>query len=291
LTSIVDAAVEAARPLLDEKRHHLIVALPSEALTLEADPLRLAQVVSNVLNNAAKYTDPGGRIELSAQVTSTTVRITVRDNGIGIPAKSLARIFDMFAQIDSHSSRTEGGLGIGLALVKGLVELHGGTTEVASAGAGQGTEFTVNLPLPARGTDVALGAAVTAEVRSATGRRVLIADDNKDAADSLGILLEIDGHEVRVAHGGHAALALAQAFRPEVALLDIGMPEMSGYEVAEALRKEPWGSAIRLIALTGWGQERDRRQSKTAGFDRHLTKPIDMDALCGVLTDLFSAER
>jgi PAS domain S-box-containing protein len=291
LTSIVDAAVEAARPLLDEKRHHLIVALPSEALTLEADPLRLAQVVSNVLNNAAKYTDPGGRIELSAQVTSTTVRITVRDNGIGIPAKSLARIFDMFAQIDSHSSRTEGGLGIGLALVKGLVELHGGTTEVASAGAGQGTEFTVNLPLPARGADVALGAAVTAEVRSATGRRVLIADDNKDAADSLGILLEIDGHEVRVAHGGHAALALAQAFRPEVALLDIGMPEMSGYEVAEALRKEPWGSAIRLIALTGWGQERDRRQSKTAGFDRHLTKPIDMDALCGVLTDLFSAER
>jgi two-component system CheB/CheR fusion protein len=283
LTSIVDAAVEAARPLLDEKRHHLIVNLPPEVPPLEADPLRLAQVVSNLLNNAAKYTDSGGRIELSARVALNTVSMTVKDNGIGIPPQSLDRIFDMFAQIDSQSSRTEGGLGIGLSLVKGLVELHGGTTEVASAGAGLGSEFTVNLPLPAVDIDTAQTAAPDGFPHNATGRRVLIADDNRDAADSLALLLEIDGHEVRVAHGGHAALALAQAFRPEVALLDIGMPELSGYEVATALRKEPWGKAMRLIALTGWGQESDRRHSKAAGFDWHLTKPIDMDTLYTVL--------
>ncbi len=290
LTSIVDAAVEAARPLLDDKRHHLIVDLPPEVPTLEADPLRLAQVLSNLLNNAAKYTDPGGRIELSAYVAMDTVRMTVKDNGIGIPAQSLDGIFDMFAQIDSQSPRTEGGLGIGLSLVKGLVELHGGTTEVSSAGVGQGSEFSVNLPMPAVELAAAQSAAADAMPRAASGRRVLIADDNKDSADSLAILLEIDGHEVRVAHGGHAAVALAQAFRPEVALLDIGMPELSGYEVAAALRKEPWGKPIQLIALTGWGQESDRRRSKAAGFDWHLTKPIDMDALGAVLTGQSPAE-
>jgi PAS domain S-box-containing protein len=275
LNSIVDAAVEAARPLLDEKMHHLIVDLPPDPPTLEADPLRLAQVLSNLLNNAAKYTDPGGRIELSARVAINALSITVRDNGIGIPPQSLDRIFDMFSQIDSQSSRTEGGLGIGLSLVKGLVELHGGSTDVASAGIGQGSEFTVHLPLPALDMDAANVTAAVAVSHAATGRRVLIADDNKDAADSLAMLLEIEGHEVRVAHGGHAALALAQAFRPEVALLDIGMPELTGHEVATALRKEPWGKAIQLIALTGWGQERDRQQALEAGFNHHLTKPID----------------
>ena len=290
LTSIVDAAVEAARPLLDEKRHHLIVDLPPEVPTLEADPLRLAQVVSNLLNNAAKYTDSGGRIELSARVAMNTVSMTVKDNGIGIPPQSLDRIFDMFAQIDSQSSRTEGGLGIGLSLVKGLVELHGGTTAVASAGAGQGSEFTIHLPLHVLDMKCAQPAASDVVPHDAAGRRVLIADDNKDAADSLAVLLEIGGHEVRVAHGGHAALALAQAFRPEVALLDIGMPELSGYEVATALRKEPWGKAMQLIALTGWGQESDRLHSKAAGFDWHLTKPIDLDTLCTVLRDQPSAE-
>ena len=285
LTSIVDAAVEAARPLLDEKRHHLIVDLPPEVPTLEADPLRLAQVVSNLLNNAAKYTDSGGRIELSARVAMRMVSLTVKDNGIGIPPQSLDRIFDMFAQIDSQSSRTEGGLGIGLSLVKGLVEMHGGTTDVASGGIGQGSEFTVNLPLPARDMDAAQTAPPDAVAADATGRRVLIADDNKDAADSLAMLLEIDGHEVRVAHSGHAALALAQTFRPEIALLDIGMPELSGYQVAAALRKEPWGKAMQLIALTGWGQESDRRRTKAAGFDWHLTKPIDVDMLYTVLKD------
>ena len=212
LTSIVDAAVEAARPLLDEKRHHLIVDLPPEVPTLEAHPLRLAQVVSNLLNNAAKYTDSGGRIELSARVAMHT-------------------------------------------------------------------------PLPALDMDAAQTAPPDAVPSDATGRRVLIADDNKDAADSLAMLLEIDGHEVRVAHSGHAALALAQVFRPEVVLLDIGMPELSYYEVATALRKEPWGKEMQLIALTGWGQESDRRRTKSAGFDWHLTKPIDIDTLYTVLRD------
>jgi CheY-like chemotaxis protein len=282
--------VEAARPLLDEKRHQLIVDLPPEVPTVNADPLRLAQVVSNLLNNAAKYTDPGGRIELLARLAMNRLRITVTDNGIGIPAQSLTRIFDMFSQVDSQSSRTEGGLGIGLSLVKGLVELHGGTTEVASAGVGQGSEFTVTLPLPAVDVDAPRPAMADAVPAVANGRRVLIADDNKDAADSLAMLLEIDGHEVRVAHGGHAAMALAQAFRPEVAVLDIGMPEFSGYDVAMALRKESWGKAMQLIALTGWGQESDRRQSRAAGFDRHLTKPIDTDALRAALTDWNSAD-
>jgi len=279
LNSIVDAAVEAARPLLDEKRHHLIVDLPPEVPTLQADPLRLAQVVCNLLNNAAKYTDPGGRIELSARVAIDAVSMTVRDNGIGIPAQSLDRIFDMFAQIDGQSSRSGGGLGIGLSLVKGLVELHGGYIEVASAGLGHGSEFTVRLPLTAIDRNAAQTPAADALPPAAKGRRVLIADDNKDAADSLAMLLEIDGHEVRVAHGGHAALALAQAFRPEVALLDIGMPELTGHEVATALRREPWGKTIQLIALTGWGQERDRQQALEAGFNHHLTKPVDPDQL------------
>ena len=286
LTSIVDAAVEAARPLLDEKRHHLIVELPREVPLLEADPLRLAQVIANLLNNAAKYTDPGGRIELSAGVFGNRLRVTVKDNGIGIPAESLDRIFDMFAQVDSQSSRTEGGLGIGLSLVKGLVELHGGTTEVASAGVAQGSEFTINLPMPAIDQGAEQTSAAEGTPAAAMARRVLIADDNKDAADSLAMLLELDGYEVRVAHGGHAAVALAQAFRPELVLLDIGMPELDGYEVAALLRKEAWGKAIQLIALTGWGQESDRRHSKAAGFDRHLTKPVDLDALNAVLQEL-----
>jgi PAS domain S-box-containing protein len=290
LTSVVDAAVEAARPLLDEKRHQLIVDLPPEVPTLEADPLRLSQVVSNLLNNASKYTDPGGRIELSARVAMNAVSIQVRDNGIGIPPQSLDRIFDMFAQIDSQSSRTEGGLGIGLSLVKGLVELHGGTTEAASAGVGRGSEFTVRLPLLPIDMHAAQAVGADALPHAATGRRVLIADDNKDAADSLAMLLEIHGHEVRVALGGHAALALAQAFRPEVALLDIGMPELSGHEVAAALRKEPWGKAIQLIALTGWGQDRDRQKALEAGFNHHLTKPIDPDQLEALIAIRLSAD-
>jgi two-component system CheB/CheR fusion protein len=291
LTSIVDAAVEAARPLLDDKKHDLIVNLPSATPILDADPLRMSQVLSNLLTNAAKYTNPGGHIEVAGHVEGNTVRITVRDDGIGIPADALDRIFDMFSQVDSRSAHADGGLGIGLSLVKGLVELHGGTTEAASAGMAQGSVFTIRLPLIAVSPAGGSAQPTEDEHRTVAGLKVLIADDNRDAADSLAMLLEIDGHEVRVAHGGRAALALAQAFRPDVALLDIGMPDMSGYDVASMLRREPWGGGIRLVALTGWGQEGDRRRSSDAGFDLHLTKPIDPSALSEVLHHTTRANR
>jgi PAS domain S-box-containing protein len=285
LTSIVDAAVETARPLLDSKSHHLVVTLPGQEIQLEVDPLRLSQVLSNFLTNAAKYTDAGGHIALSGSVRDGYLYLIVKDNGIGIAADSLNQLFTMFSQVDGASVRAEGGLGIGLALAKGLMELHGGIVEVRSAGLGQGSEFTARLALPAMEPLSASTPNRGVPGRQASGRRILVADDNKDAADALAMLLEIAGHEVRVAHNGRAALTLAQTFRPEVGLVDIGMPELSGYEVARALRHEQWGSDIYLIALTGWGQEGDRQQALEAGFDCHLTKPIDPDVLETFLSD------
>jgi PAS domain S-box-containing protein len=279
LMDIVDSAVEAARPLLDTKQHSLVVSLPAEALILDADPLRLSQVLSNLLTNAAKYTDPAGHIELSASVQCGELRLSVKDNGIGIPVGSLNRIFEMFSQVETAAARTDGGLGIGLALVKGLVELHGGAIEARSDGPGLGSEFAVRLPLAASDVAAVPTNGTVAPPIASSGRRVLVADDNKDAADSLAMVLELSGHDVRVAHGGRAALALAQTFRPDVALLDIGMPELNGYEVAKELRREPWATGILLIALTGWGQDDDRQRAKDAGFNHHLTKPLDLDTL------------
>ena len=284
LTSIVDTAVEAARPLLDEKQHRFEIALPSQPVWLEVDALRLSQVMSNLLANAVKYSNVGGLIELIATVEGTAVSLTVRDDGIGIPPDLLDQIFDMFSQLDAGSARSDGGLGIGLALVKGLVELHGGTVEAKSAGPGQGSQFTVRLPAAVT-TTVEIGSPSEASTASQTGRRVLIADDNKDAADSLAMLLQMGGHDVRVVYNGRAALALAQSFRPDVALLDIGMPELSGYEIAAQLRGEPSGTAIQLFALTGWGQDGDRQRTKEAGFDLHFTKPVDLEALEAALLD------
>ncbi len=278
LLPVVDAAVEAVQPTLERKNQQLEVKLPSEAIQLEADHLRLAQVISNLLTNAAKYSDPGSRIVLACSVQPDGLVLSVRDNGIGIAAESLAGVFEMFSQVDSGHGRSDGGLGIGLALVKGIVELHGGRVEARSAGLGQGSEFIVHLPL---GGEARTASRPTGngEQMPATARKILIADDNRDAADSLAILLEMAGHEVRVAHLGKTALALAQTFRPDTALLDIGMPDLSGYEVAESLRKEPWASDIRLIALTGWGQDSDRRRALEAGFHHHLIKPVDPDKL------------
>jgi PAS domain S-box-containing protein len=279
LTDIVDSAIEAARPLIESKHHAFSVSLPPTELTLVCDPLRLAQVLSNLLTNAAKYTDPAGHIELCASVADGTLCVSVKDDGIGISAESLVHIFDMFSQIDEASSRAAGGLGIGLALVKGLVDLHGGHIEVSSDGLGRGSTFTVHLPV-ALSSAAADAAAVSDVTRSAADRRrVLVADDNKDAADSLAMLLKLEGHDVRVAHNGRAALSLAQTFRPHVALLDIGMPELSGYEVAVQMRREAWGAGIKLIAISGWGQDVDRQRASLAGFDQHLTKPIDPAAL------------
>jgi CheY-like chemotaxis protein len=279
LTEVVDSAVEASRPLLDGKHHQFSVALPAAELWLDADPLRLSQVLSNLLTNSAKYTDPGGHIEMSVYVKDNVLCLAVKDDGIGIAPESLNGIFEMFSQVDSASTRTEGGLGIGLALVKGIVDLHGGTVGVQSAGSGLGSEFIVRLPIAPADDTPSPASASDVPPLAASGRRVIVADDNKDAADALAMLLELAGHEVRVAHGGRAALSLAQTFRPDVAILDIGMPDLSGYEVAAQLRREPWGVAIVLIALTGWGRDDDRQRAKAAGFDRHMTKPVNPEKL------------
>jgi PAS domain S-box-containing protein len=279
LTSIVDAAVEVARPLLDSKHHSFAVTLPPEVITVNADPLRLSQVISNLLTNAAKYTDPAGHIELTGSIQREMLCLSVKDDGIGIAPQSLERIFQMFSQVEAALGRSDGGLGIGLALVKGLVSLHGGTIEAHSAGQGLGSEFTVRLPIlvakPEAEVDHNRDVPVSDQGRS----RVLLADDNKDAADALGMLLEFSGHEVRVVYNGRSALSLAQTFRPDLAILDIGMPEMNGYELARSLRRMPWGRSITLIALTGWGQDDDRLRATQAGFDHHLTKPVDPETV------------
>jgi PAS domain S-box-containing protein len=279
LTDVVDSAVEAARPLLDGKHHSFTVSLPGETLIFNADPLRLSQVLSNLLTNAAKYTDPGGHIALSGSVQDGMLCLSVQDDGIGMSPESLERIFEMFSQAEGASTRSDGGLGIGLALVRGLVELHDGTVEARSEGPGRGSKFIVRLPLADSVPPAQAATETDAPPVAAVRRRVLVADDNKDAADALALLLELAGHEVRVANGGRAALSLAQTFRPDVAILDIGMPELNGYEVAKELRREPWGARMYLIALTGWGKDEDQQRAKDAGFDRHLTKPVDTDAL------------
>jgi signal transduction histidine kinase len=277
LSDVMDAAIEAARPKLDVKNHHLSLTLPAEAVSLDADPVRLAQILSNLLINAAKYSNPGSHIEVHATHQADTLSVSVKDDGIGLAPESIGGIFEMFSQIEEVEGRSEGGLGIGLALVKGLAELHGGTVEAHSAGLGQGSEFTVRLPASAH--QFPSSKVVDPAPVSPQRRRVLIADDNRDAAESLSQLLELSGHEVRVAHLGKTALSLAQTFRPDVAVLDIGMPDLSGYEVARALRQELWATHLQLIALTGWGQDHDRRSAMEAGFDHHLTKPIDLDQL------------
>jgi CheY-like chemotaxis protein/two-component sensor histidine kinase len=277
LSDVLDAAIEAARPRLDGKNHHLSVILPAEAISLEADPLRLAQILSNLLINAAKYSNPGSHIEVQAAQQGDKLSISVKDNGLGLAPESIRGIFEMFSQIEQVEGRSEGGLGIGLALVKGLAELHGGAVEARSAGLGRGSEFIVWLPVSAHQS---LSPRVTGPAPvSPERRRVLIADDNRDAAESLLLLLELSGHDVRVAHLGQTALLLAQTFCPNVAILDIGMPDLSGYEVARTLRQQPWAKDLQLIALTGWGQDDDRRRALVAGFDHHLTKPIDPDQL------------
>ncbi len=283
LAGVIETAVEAARPLIDGKRHALAIELPEPDVEIDADPLRLAQVISNLLTNAAKYTDPGGRIALVACLAPPNLAITVRDTGIGISPGALRSIFEMFSQVADTLSRSEGGLGIGLALIKGLVELHGGSIEARSEGAGRGSEFVVHLPLPTAAGNAAVRSEANPVGKPRSGRRVLVADDNQDAADSLGLILELAGHQVRVAHGGHSALQIAAEFHPDVVLLDIGMPDLNGYDTARALRAAPGGEDLELIALTGWGHPDDKRRAAEAGFDRHLTKPVDPAALEALL--------
>ena len=277
VASILETSLEVARPLLDARGHQLTVALPPEPIEVNVDPLRLSQVFSNLLTNAAKYTAPGGHIEVSARPEGSGVYIAVKDSGAGLEPDSIARIFQIFSQVKSTLDRAQGGLGIGLALVKGLVELHGGWVSAASAGLGQGSEFGVWLPsytTDAAAPDKELQRAAAMPIKS---RRILVVDDNTDAAQTLGMLLEMSGHEVHLAHDGEQAVIKARELRPEIALVDIGLPKLNGYGVARARRAEPWGDTMLLIALTGWAQEEDKRRAVAAGFNFHLTKPVDPD--------------
>jgi signal transduction histidine kinase len=281
---VVRAAVEASRPLIDAVRHSLTIDLPAQPIWLEADLTRLAQVLGNLLNNAAKYTPEGGRIVLSVQVIDDIAVIVVRDNGIGISAEMQSKVFDLFAQVENHLDRARGGLGIGLALVKQLVTLHGGTVEVQSAGAGQGSAFIVRIPLASEpGRRPAAEIAPPSPSRSL---KILVVDDNVEVAEIAGLMLEEIGHTYRLVHDGRRALETAKDFRPDAILLDIGLPGMDGYAVCRALRQDEAFKRTPIIAQTGWGQDRDKMQSSEAGFDHHLVKPVTLGDLERLLANI-----
>jgi PAS domain S-box-containing protein len=284
VSTLIERVSEEARPIMDGKGHAFSVLLPAEPLVLDGDPTRLDQVLLNLLQNAAKFTGPGGRIELAASRDGDGVRISVRDTGIGIEPELLPRIFEPFMQADHSLDRSQGGLGVGLTLARSLVEMHGGTLTASSEGPGRGSEFVVWLPIrrePVASPDPEGGAGE----RKGPGRRVLVVDDNRDSAESIALLAEIWGHEVRTALDGPSALEIAAAYRPEVILLDIGLPGMDGYEVARRLRQRAGGGPV-LVAMTGYGMEEDRRRSREAGFDHHLVKPVDPEGLRALLADL-----
>jgi len=278
LAHVVDTAVGRSRPLIDAAGHELTISVPSEPVYVDADPVRLAQVLANLLDNAAKYTERGGHIRLSANVEGRELVISVKDDGIGIAEEHLPRLFDMFAQTTSALRRAQGGLGIGLSLARALVELHGGSVMAYSEGPGRGSEFMVRLPL-ARTRMLERDAHAPEEPAAPAGRRILVADDNHDAAESLAMMLRMGGNDVRTGRDGVEAVTIAQSYHPQVVLLDIGMPRMNGYDAARRIRSEPWGREMMLIALTGWGQDEDKRRAREAGFDHHLTKPVDADEL------------
>jgi signal transduction histidine kinase/ActR/RegA family two-component response regulator len=282
LEEVVRIAIETSRPTIDASGHELHVRLPAEPLYLDADLIRLAQVFANLLNNAAKYTAPGGRIAVTAERDRDTVLVSVSDSGMGIPPDKLARVFEPFTQLDRTLERSKGGLGIGLALAKRLVEMHGGDIEAQSTGPGQGSRFVARLPLSAE-QGVQRVVAPVGPLPARGRKRILIADDNHDAATSLGILLNDAGYDVRTVADGGQALEMAAQFRPDIALLDIGMPVLNGYEAARHIREQPWGHAVLLVALTGWGGTEHRQQTAKAGFDHHLTKPVDPAALTRLL--------
>jgi signal transduction histidine kinase/CheY-like chemotaxis protein len=291
LATVVTDAVESSRPLIEASAHRLTVTLPPQPVYVDGDATRLVQVFSNLLTNAAKYTEKGGHVWLTAERKNGEAVVSVGDTGIGIEAAQLPRIFEMFSQVAPALQRSQDGLGIGLSLVRGLVELHGGSVEPKSGGIGKGSEFVVRLP-------VVETAGPTAEepsgrVESAQpprNYRVLVVDDNRDAADSLAMLLRMMGHDTRTSHDGPDAIEAASTFRPEVVLLDIGLPTMDGYEVARHIRRREWGKDMLLTALTGWGQDEDRRLSRVAGIDHHLTKPVDPAALMKLLSSRSQAK-
>ena len=296
LETLMTRTVETVQPLFEERGHTLTVEVPKGILAVLGDPTRLVQALGNVLTNAAKYTERGGRISLAAAESGSELVIRVRDNGIGIPADLMPMIFNLFTQLDRTSGPPQSGLGIGLALVQRLIEMHGGSVTASSDGLGKGSEFLIRLPLfireqvesgqPLQQLSALEQSMTNAEGPARTQRRILVADDNNDALESLATLLQLSGHEVYTAANGAMALESAEQHRPEVALLDIGMPKLDGYEVARRIRAQPWGQRITLVALTGWGQDSDRRRSQEAGFDSHLVKPLDLDKLTELLAAL-----
>jgi signal transduction histidine kinase len=296
LETLMTRTVETVQPLIDERGHTLTVDVPKGMLAVLGDPTRLVQAIGNVLSNAAKYTERGGRITLAVAESDTELVIRVSDNGIGIPADLMPMIFNLFTQLDRASGAAQSGLGIGLALVQRLVEMHGGSVTARSDGLGHGSEFVIRLPLfireriesgqPLQQLSALEQSMTNADLATRTQRRILVADDNNDALESLATLLQLSGHEVYTASNGAVALESAEQHRPEVALLDIGMPKLDGYEVARRIRAQPWGQRITLVALTGWGQDSDRKRSQEAGFDSHLVKPLDLDKLTELLAAL-----
>lgn len=278
LAAVVESAVETSGPLIEQFAHRLDVNLPPEPLYLDADPIRLAQVFSNLLNNAAKYTTPGGHIRLIAQRDGSNVLVKVQDNGTGIPNDMLNSIFDMFTQVDQSLERSQSGLGLGLTLVRRLVEMHGGSIEVHSNGPGEGSEFVIRLPF-IQFTHEPTTTSERSKVPGLRGYRILVVDDNRDSASTLGMLLRLRGNIVRTAYDGIEAVEVAEAFSPEVLLLDLGLPKLNGYDVARRIRQQVWGRDMTLVAVTGWGQEEDRRRSKEAGFHFHVVKPVELAAL------------
>jgi CheY-like chemotaxis protein len=288
LAQVLKSSLEGARHAIESAGHEVVVDLPAHPVVLEVDPVRIAQVVLNLLNNAVKFTPEGGRIELCARAGATEAELRITDSGVGIPPDELESIFAIFSQGTRQAPYGQGGLGVGLALARSLVELHGGSLTARSAGRGQGSEFTLRLPLarsqaPERRAPALQAGTRNRKRRPVTRRRILVVDDNVDQAETLARLLQLADHEVRVAHDGPQAMALLESFTPDVALLDIGLPGESGYQLAQRLRRNPKLEGLLLIAQTGWGAEEDRMRSREAGFDHHLAKPVDLEMLEALL--------
>ncbi|MGN6546044.1 MAG: hybrid sensor histidine kinase/response regulator [Aureliella sp.] len=289
LSTVIYQAIETSRPSIEANGHELVVSLPAAPVYVRGDSVRLAQVFSNLLNNSSKYSDPGGSIRLTARCKGGDVEVTVKDTGVGIPPPMLPKVFEMFTQVDQSLARSQGGLGIGLTLVQRLVELHDGSVQAFSEGVGRGSEFVVRLPIIVQQPELPR-AKNDLELSVPSQRRILVVDDNRDSANTLAMLLRMTGNETRTVHDGVEAVRAASEFRPDLVVLDIGLPRLNGYEVAQLIRQAPWGQRMVLVALTGWGQEEDRKKSKAAGFDAHLVKPLELAALTKLMAELLPAQ-